>query len=136
MQNDKFTAIVRNAIDAAQLIAVAANHQKLTSDHILAALLRDDNITVKMLIAKAGGNNAVLIKLIDAELAKLPEVTGGGAGQLQMDVNLGRILVLAESEAKSRQDQYVAVDVLLLAMTKSSGSVAKVLSNAGVDASL
>ena len=44
MQSDKFTALVRNAIGAAQSTALAANHQKLTAEHVLAALLKDDNI--------------------------------------------------------------------------------------------
>ena len=42
MQSDKFTALVRNAIGAAQSAALAANHQKLTAEHVLAALLKDD----------------------------------------------------------------------------------------------
>ena len=60
MQSDKFTAIVRNAIGAAQTAALSANHQKLTGEHILAALLKDDNMTVKMLINKAGGDAAAI----------------------------------------------------------------------------
>jgi anti-sigma factor ChrR (cupin superfamily) len=72
MQGDKFTAIVRNAIGTAQTAALSANHQKLTGEHILAALLKDDNMTVKMLIRNAGGDSASLLKRLDANLAKLP----------------------------------------------------------------
>ena len=45
MQSDKFTAIVRNAIGSAQTAALSANHQKLTGEHILAALLKDDKLS-------------------------------------------------------------------------------------------
>jgi ATP-dependent Clp protease ATP-binding subunit ClpB len=134
MQSDKFTAIVRNAIGAAQTAALSANHQKLTAEHILAALLKDDNMTVKMLLGKAGGNSAAVAKAIAATLEKLPQITGSGAGQLQMDGGLARLLAAAETEANARQDQYIAADVLLLAMAKSSDSIGKALGAAGVDA--
>ena len=62
MQSDKFTAIVRNAIGAAQTAALSANHQKLMGEHILAALLKDDNMTVKMLINKAGAMLGLLAR--------------------------------------------------------------------------
>ena len=72
MQSDKFTAIVRNAIGAAQTAALSANHQKLTGEHVLAALLKDDNMIVKTLINKAGGDAGVIQKEVHAALAKLP----------------------------------------------------------------
>ena len=56
MQPDKFTALVRNAVVAAQNDALAANHQKITAMHLLRALLSDDNVTVRSLIGRAGGN--------------------------------------------------------------------------------
>ena len=121
MQSDKFTAIVRNAISAAQTTALLANHQKLTGEHILAALLKDDNMIVKMLIIKTGGDAGIVSNAVDAALAILPQITGSGAGQLQMDADLARLLGAAETEAKSRHDQYIAADVLLLVMAKSYG---------------
>jgi len=133
MQSDKFTAIVRNAIGAAQTAALSANHQKLTGEHILAALLKDDNMTVKMLISKAGGDAGAISKAVDAALAKLSQITGSGAGQLQMDADLARLLGAAETEAKSRHDQYIAADVLLLVMAKSKSSVGQILVDAGVN---
>jgi len=135
MQSDKFTAIVRNAIGAAQTSALSANHQKLTAEHILAALLKDDNMTVKMLVTKAGGDSAKLAKGLESALAKLPQITGSGAGQLQMDADLARVLGAAETEAKFRQDHYIAADVLLLAMAQSSAPIGKLLVDSGVDAS-
>jgi len=136
MQSDKFTALVRNAIGAAQSAALAANHQKLTAEHVLAALLKDDNMTVKMLLAKAGADSASLSALLKAGLDKFPQVTGSGAGQLQLDADLARIFAAVEAEAKVRHDQFIAVDLLLLAMSKSTGSVGKILKKAGVEPAL
>ena len=133
MQSDKFTALVRNAIGAAQSAALAANHQKLTAEHVLAALLKDDNMTVKMLLAKAGADSASLSALLKASLDKFPQVTGSGAGQLQLGADLARIFASVEAEAKARHDQFIAVDLLLLAMAKSTGSVGKILKKAGVE---
>ena len=133
MQSDKFTALVRNAIGAAQSAALAANHQKLTAEHVLAALLKDDNMTVKTLLAKAGADSASLSALLKAGLDKFPQVTGSGAGQLQLDADLARIFAAVEAEAKARHDQFIAVDLLLFAMTKSTGSVGKILKKAGVE---
>ena len=136
MQSEKFTALVRNAIGAAQSAALAADHQKLTAEHVLAALLKDDNMTVKMLLAKAGADSASLSALLKAGLDKFPQVTGSGAGQLQLDADLARILADVEAEAKARHDQFIAVDLLLLGMTKSTGSVGKILKKAGVEPAL
>ena len=133
MQSEKFTALVRNAIGAAQSAALAANHQKLTPEHVLSALLSDDNMTVKMLLAKSGADSMSLSAQLKAALDKLPQVTGSGAGQLQLDADLARIFAAVESEAKARHDQFIAVDLLLLAMAKSTGSVGEILKKAGVE---
>jgi ATP-dependent Clp protease ATP-binding subunit ClpB len=135
MQVDKFTALGRNAIGAAQSAALAANHQKLMAEHILAALLKDNNITVKMLLSKAGGDSAALSAHLKTALDKVPQVTGGGAGQLQLDADLARILAAVEEEAKARNDQFIAVDLMILAMAKSNGPVGKLIKAAGFEVS-
>ena len=134
MQNDKFTALVRNAIGAAQTAALAADNQKLMAEHILAALLNDNNMTIKILLVKAGADTTLLSAKLKIALDKLPKVTGSGAGQLQLDADLAKIFSTVEREAKVRNDQYIAIDLLLLAMVKSAGSVGKILNIAGVEA--
>jgi len=133
MQVDKFTALLRNAIGAAQSSALVANHQKLTAEHLLAALLEEDNLTAKTLLTRAGGDVAGLASMVRSVLDGVPQVTGSGASQLQLDPDLGRVIAAAEAEAKARHDQFVAVDILLLAMTKSTGSIGKLLQKAGVN---
>ena len=134
MQIDKFTALARNAIGAAQTAALAANNQKLTAEHLLAALLKDNNMTVKVLLTKAGGDNAALSAELKTALDKLPQVTGSGAGQLQLDADLAKIFSAVEEEANLRNDQFFAVDLLLLEMVKSKGSVGKLLKAVGAAA--
>ena len=60
MQMDKLTTLVRNAVMAAQNDALARNHQKLTAMHVLTALLADENVTLRSLVGRAGGDISVL----------------------------------------------------------------------------
>ena len=92
MQTDKFTALVRNAVMAAQNDALAANHQKVTAMHLLRALLADDNVTLRSLVGRAGGDIDGLSAALDKSLAAIPAVTGSGADQLQLDIDLARLL--------------------------------------------
>ena len=135
MQTDRFTALVRNAVMAAQNSALAANHQKVTAAHLLRALLDDDNVTVRSLIGRSGGDIDGLSAALDKVLAAIPAVTGSGADQLQIDIELARVLKAAEGESKTLGDSFLAVDALLLAMARSKGEIGRTLSAAGVEAS-
>ena len=134
MQIEKFTALGRNAIGAAQSAALVANHQKLMAEHILAALLKDNNMTVRMLLAKSGGDSAALSEHLKTALDKVPQVTGRGAGQLQLDADLARIFAAVEEEANARNDKFIAVDLLVLSMAKSTGTVGRLLKATGFEA--
>ena len=133
MQTDKFTALVRNAVLAAQNDAIGANHQKITAMHLLRALLADDNVMVRSSIGRAGGDLDGLSAALDKALGAIPAVTGSGADQLQIDLDLARVLQAAESESKPSAT-VSAVDALLLAMVKSNGEIGRILSGAGLDA--
>ena len=134
MQMDKLTTLVRNAVMAAQNDALARNHQKLTAMHVLTALLADDNVTLRSLVGRAGGDISVLQAGLDKALAAMPSVTGSGADQMQLDMDLARVMQAAEAEARSLNDSFLAVDALLIAMVRSKGEIGKILSAAGLDA--
>ena len=134
MQMDKLTTLVRNAVMAAQNDALARNHQKLTAMHVLTALLVDENVTLRSLVGRAGGDISVLQAGLDKALAAMPSVTGSGADQMQLDMDLARVMQAAEAEARSLNDSFLAVDALLIAMVRSKGEIGKILSVAGLDA--
>ena len=134
MQMDKLTTLVRNAVMAAQNDALARNHQKLTAMHVLTALLADDNVTLRSLVGRAGGDIAALQAGLDKALAAIPSVTGSGADQMQLDMDLARVMQAAETEARSLNDSFLAVDALLIAMVKSKGEIGK-LARATLDIS-
>ena len=134
MQTDKFTKLVRNAMITAQNQALASDHQKLTALHVLSAILADENVMARNLVGRAGGDLGALHSGLDRGLASIPSVTGGGADQMQVDIELARIMQAAEAESKSLKDSFLAVDVLLIAMAKSKGDTGKLLRETGVDA--
>ena len=134
MQMDKLTTLVRNAVMAAQNDALARNHQKLTAMHVLTALVADENVTLRSLVGRAGGDISVLQAGLDKALAAMPSVTGSGADQMQLDMDLARVMQAAEAEARSLNDSFLAVDALLIAMVRSKGEIGKILSAAGLDA--
>ena len=67
---------------------------------------------------------------------KLPEVTGSGADNLQIDTKLGRILAVAEDWAKAQGDSFVSLDAILVALSASETKAAKLLSDAGLEADM
>ena len=67
---------------------------------------------------------------------KLPEVTGSGADNLQIDTKLGRILAVAEDWAKTQGDSFVSLDAILVALSASDTKAAKLLSDAGLEADM
>ncbi|NCF48086.1 MAG: ATP-dependent chaperone ClpB [Bacteroidetes bacterium] len=134
MQTDKFTALVRNAFMAAQNNALAADHQKVTAMHVLRALLDDENVTARTLIGRSGGDIGALEAGLQKSLKAIPAVTGAGADQLQLDMDLARVMQAGEQESKKLNDSFMAVDALLIAMAKSKGEIGKVMRGAGIDA--
>ena len=81
MNLEKFTERSRGFIEAAQTIALRENHQRLVPEHLLKALLDDDQGLASNLISKAGGAPQRVAEQIDLSLGKLPKVSGD-AGQV------------------------------------------------------
>ncbi|OAN77324.1 ATP-dependent chaperone ClpB [Jannaschia sp. EhC01] len=120
MNLEKFTDRARGFLQAAQTIAQREDHQKLVPEHLLKALLDDDQGLASNLIGRAGGSPERVIEALDAAMAKLPVVTGDGA-QVYMDKQLGKVLDEAEKVATKAGDSFVPVERILtaLAMVKS-----------------
>ena len=121
----KFTERSRGFIQAAQTIATRESHQRLTPEHILKALMDDDQGLASNLITASGGKLDVVLQSVDAALAKLPKVTGDAA-QIYMDNTTGKVLAEAEAIAKKAGDSFVPVERLLMAlcMVKSGAKAA------------
>jgi ATP-dependent Clp protease ATP-binding subunit ClpB len=135
MDLSKFTERSRGFIQAAQTIATRESHQRLTPEHILKALMDDDQGLASNLITASGGKPDVVLQSVDAALAKLPKVTGDAA-QIYMDNATGKVLAEAEAIAKKAGDSFVPVERLLMAlsMVKSGAKAAFVDGNVNAQA--
>ena len=132
MNLEKYSERVRGFIQAAQQYALNRDNQQFTPEHLLKALIDDDEGFAASLIQRAGGDPKVVEKGVDAALDALPKVQGGN-GQLYMAQPLAKVFSTAEDLAKKAGDSFVTVERLLqaLAMEKSA-KTSEILSKGGV----
>ncbi|MDC1228391.1 ATP-dependent chaperone ClpB [Octadecabacter sp.] len=135
MNLEKFTERSRGFIQAAQLIAVRESHQRLAPEHLLKALLDDDQGLAANLINASGGDAKRAAQNNDIALSKIPTVSGDAA-QTYMDGTAGKVLAEAEKLAQKAGDSFVPVERILmaLAMTKSKAKDALVAGNVSAQA--
>src|SRR3984885_9636397 len=134
MDIEKFTERARGFLQAAQTIAIREFHQQITPQHVLKALLDDEEGAAAGLIKTAGGDPKAALVAVGTELERLPKVQGSGAGQPQITPDLVRILDAAQQAASKAGDQFVAQDRLLVAIAASDTPAARALRNAGATA--
>jgi ATP-dependent Clp protease ATP-binding subunit ClpB len=114
MNLEKFTERSRGFLQAAQTIAMRESHQRLAPEHLLKALMDDDQGLASNLIRKAGGEPARVVEAVDLALSKLPKVSGDA--QPFMDPALARVLDEAEKVATKAGDSFVPVERILMAL--------------------
>ena len=115
MNLEKFTERSRGFIQAAQTIALRESHQRLAPEHLLKALMDDDQGLAANLITRGGGDAASVRVAVDTAVSKIAKVTGD-AGQVYMDATTGKILAEAEKLATKAGDSFVPVERLLMAL--------------------
>lgn len=116
MDLSKFTERSRGFVQAAQTIAARESHQRLTPEHLLKALMDDDQGLASNLIAAAGGNAARVTDALALSLGKLPQVSGDAA-QIYLDNTTAKVLAEAEALAKKAGDSFVPVERILMALS-------------------
>jgi len=116
MNMEKFTERSRGFLQAAQTIAMRESHQRLAPEHLLKAMMDDDQGLAANLITRSGGNADAVREAVDAAVARNPKVSGD-AGQVYMDATLGKVLAEAEKVATKAGDSFVPVERMLMALT-------------------
>jgi len=125
MNFEKFTDRAKGFLQAAQTVAVRNSHQQIAPEHLLRALLEDEQGMASGLIAKAGGDAKKAQSETDLALSKIPAVSGGGAQQTPgLNNDLVRVLDQAEQVAQKAGDSYVTVERMLLALALSLNTAA------------
>ncbi len=133
MNFDKYTHKAQNIIQEAYNSALSLSHQKVSSLHLLKAMLEDKDGLIENLINIADGN----INLIDAnlqqEIKKIPTISGSNV-KTEISQELLKVFVLAEDVAKKQNDEFVTIEVILQAIINSSEALAtKVLQTGGIN---
>ena len=135
MNLEKLTDRAKGFLQSAQTVAIRLNHQQIAPEHVLKALLEDEQGMAAGLIGAAGGDAKRATAEVDALLARLPAVTGSGAQSSPGLANdTVRVLDQAEEVAKKAGDSFVTVERLLLALALASGPAGRALKIAGVTA--
>ena len=133
MNFEKFTDRARGFIQAAQTVAQREDHQKLAPEHMLKALLDDEQGMAGNLITKAGGDAREVRAANDAAMAKLPKVTGD-AGQVYIDSQTVKVLDEAEKLATKAGDSFAPVERILTALALVKSPAKSALEAGGVNA--
>jgi ATP-dependent Clp protease ATP-binding subunit ClpB len=133
MDPNKLTEKVLEALNAAQSKALRLNHQQVDVEHLLLALLEQEQGLAPSILNRAEIPVDALKSRLEAELERRPKVTGGAAGdQTYITGRLNRLLAEAEDEAKKLKDEYVSVEHLLLVMCGDSGVAGNALRGFGL----
>jgi ATP-dependent Clp protease ATP-binding subunit ClpB len=118
MDINRFTQKSQEALGTAQTKATSFGHVEVDGEHLLWALLTQENGLVPRLLTKMDIDLGSLIRAAETELDRRPRVSGPGAepGKIYVSQRFSRLLVAAEAEAKRLKDEYVSVEHLLMAL--------------------
>ena len=134
MNLEKFTDRARGFLQSAQTVAVRLGNQQIAPEHLLKALLEDEQGMAAGLIAAAGGDAKRAVSETDLALSKHPSISGPGAQNAPgLSTDAVRVLDQAEEIAKKAGDSFVTVERLLVALSLGFSTAAgKALKAAGV----
>src|SRR3990167_3951743 len=135
MRMDKFTTLFQQALADAQSIALGKDNQTIEPEHVLKAMLSQDNGTALPLLQKIDAKLPILIEGVDKAIDALPSIEGQ-PGDVFVSNDLKRILNVTEKIAQQRKDQFIASELFLLALLEVKGKLASLLEKAGVKKAL
>ncbi|WP_170790497.1 ATP-dependent chaperone ClpB [Ruegeria lacuscaerulensis] len=133
MDLNKFTERARGFVQAAQTIAMREEHQRLTPEHLLKALMDDDQGLASNLITRAGGAPSRVVNALDASMARIPKVKGD-TGQVYLDGQTAKVLAEAEKIATKAGDSFVPVERILMALCMVKSKAKEALEDGAVTA--
>ncbi|MCL1888765.1 MAG: AAA family ATPase, partial [Kiritimatiellaeota bacterium] len=132
--NENFTVKAREAIQAAQTLALRSDHQQVDGAHVLLALMEQEEGLIPRLFTRMEVDAAALRAQLETALERRPRVSGDVApDKVYVTQELSQALIKAGDHAKRLQDAYVSTEHVLLALAEH-GETGKILKAAGVDA--
>ena len=131
MRFDKLTTKFQQALADAQSIAVGNDNPSIEPQHLLLALLGQDDGGTASLLARAGVNLAPLKAALQASVNNLPQVQGNG-GEVSISRDLNNLLNVTDKHAQKRNDAYIASEMFLLALAEDKGEAGRLLKTHGL----
>jgi ATP-dependent Clp protease ATP-binding subunit ClpB len=132
MDLNRFTEKAREAVASAKQLAVQFGQQQIDVEHVLLALLEQQDGLASKVLEKAGAPLDRFKERVRRQLEKLPRVSDVSADALYVTPRCERLMRRADEEAKRLQDEFVSADTLLLAMTGDEGATQAILREFGL----
>lgn len=130
MRLDKFTTKFQQALGDAQSIALGKDHPYIEPQHLLLALLQQEDGSTASLLQRAGVNVNPLREALIKSLERMPRVEGSG-GEINISRELNNLLNLTDKEAQKHGDQFIASEMFLLALLDDKGETGILLKQNG-----
>jgi ATP-dependent Clp protease ATP-binding subunit ClpB len=124
MDPNKFTRKTQEAVSEAQNLAIRHGHQQVDCEHLMHALVAQEQGLVPQILGKLGVAPDAYLGAVDAEIARLPRVSGPGArpDQILVTQRLQSVLVAADDQARRLKDEFVSVEHVFLSLMNEPGS--------------
>ena len=132
MRLDKFTTKLQEALADAQSLAVGHDNQYIEPVHLLAALLNQDDGGSRSLLQRAGVNVGGLATAVKNAVERLPKVSGTN-GEVQVGRETAAMLNLADKEAQKHGDQFIASEMVLLALADDKSEAGRIARDNGLN---
>ncbi len=132
MRVDKFTTKLQEALADSQSIAVGNDNQYIDPVHLLTALLNQEDGGTRSLLQRAGVNVGGLVTALKPALESLPKISGTG-GEVQVGRELAAVLNLADKEAQKHGDQFIASEMVLLALCDDKSAAGRAARESGLN---
>ena len=130
MDYEHFTLKTQDALQNASALAQKNDHSEIGLEHLLSALLSQQDGIVVPVIERVGVDVQSLQKQVDDLLDTYPKVTGNA--QMTLSNEAQKVLAKAENEMSKLKDQYLSCEHILLSMTKSDSRVGELLNRNGL----
>ncbi|MFY9327438.1 MAG: ATP-dependent chaperone ClpB [Georgfuchsia sp.] len=131
MRFDKFTTKFQQAVADAQSIAIGNDQQFIEPQHMLLALLNQDDGGTSSLLQRAGVNVVPLKAALTKAIERLPKVEGHG-GEVTVGRDLSNLMNITDKEAQKAGDQFIASEMFLLALSGDKGESGRLLKEHGL----
>jgi ATP-dependent Clp protease ATP-binding subunit ClpB len=132
MRIDKLTTLFQQALADAQSAAVRYDNAYIEPQHLLFALLAQQEGGTASILSRAGGNLSMLRLNLTQALERLPKVEGNG-GDIHLSRDLTNLLNIAEKQSQKYADKFVASEMFLLALMQDKSQTGRLLKQCGVN---